>query len=755
MPAAFARTEFSSLFADAERLLQEWQRLGLLAAGDLAIDDIEFIKIDPERAERECQPPCSLDTSSTSIEWHTDPPDERSTGTLIAKLWLVLDKSTAPHLRVHSNLNVRPRGSSTPPDAEDCVVVLDPGDVLFFDLSVPHRSQDMKTRRIAAQLDVVARERNAGRANQSGGAVLAVGAAALDVEDWRSCLPRDGSALYVYALHESDGARPSAINRSCLLDHHIAHHGSNFVPRLPDVDPRYRLPSADSGGCSSHQGNGLPFGEQRQAVTAVHETDGCLDAATFLRDYVRWSRPVIMRGCNSSHQAHTRWQNASYLRTVASELKDHGGQPEANPTLGGWLASEHTAYFNTHLDDVGRDARPSTLKADLHFPPPLLGNVNAMLYHELTFWLNNGGHQSRLHVDGHDALFLQVEGRKEFVMVDPMDSHKLYMDFPRDDTGGINFGKFGESPINVRAVDLCAFPQAKYARISKLTLNAGDALYIPPMWWHVVHSLKDAPPLQHEGQPARKWNVAVAMASVFLRREAEGRVPKRIMSSAAIERRVARVRGCPELAPLKTLTLGCDPLIPADATSDDIFAPLAAHLAPVRMDCVRSPLRAALDGNDLFGYQVGLSAQYPVAEFAAHAFHRRGNVSDCQTWAPLSGHTTHWSFDDISEDALVVSGLTDEIFTGASVVQSPAAELHMRCGSLASLVEGIQAWLDMEASTSSRAFFSPQTTKCHVDSSSLDCHTDAEGPRCYAQQAERALAELISMMYAFWGVLHT
>ena len=75
--------------------------------------------------------------------------------------------------------------------------------------------------------------------------------------------------------------------------------------------------------------------------------------------------------------------------------------------------------------------------------------------------------------------------------------------------------KFGLSPINVDRVDLERFPSLVDATPQLATLSAGDAIYIPDSWWHVIRS--------HER------NVAVSLE--FSPYQGEGRHlwPKRVL----------------------------------------------------------------------------------------------------------------------------------------------------------------------------------------------------------------------------------
>ena len=54
---------------------------------------------------------------------------------------------------------------------------------------------------------------------------------------------------------------------------------------------------------------------------------------------------------------------------------------------------------------------------------------------------------------------------------------------------GLFHSKYGLSPINVDRVDLERFPSISNATTYLANLSAGDAVYIPDGWWHVVSLL--------------------------------------------------------------------------------------------------------------------------------------------------------------------------------------------------------------------------------------------------------------------------
>ena len=90
-----------------------------------------------------------------------------------------------------------------------------------------------------------------------------------------------------------------------------------------------------------------------------------------------------------------------------------------------------------------------------------------------------GNTTSSAHFDTHENLLLQVDGRKEVLLWHPNETANLYMD---------HHAKFGLSPINVDRVDLERFPSLANATTYLANISAGDAVYIPDGWWHVIRS---------------------------------------------------------------------------------------------------------------------------------------------------------------------------------------------------------------------------------------------------------------------------
>ena len=104
------------------------------------------------------------------------------------------------------------------------------------------------------------------------------------------------------------------------------------------------------------------------------------------------------------------------------------------------------------------------------------------------------------HFDTHDNIIFQIDGTKELYISHPNESQYMYMD---------HHDKYGLSPINVDRVDLQRYPAFAEAPPLYARVAAGDALFIPDGWWHLIRSHKrniavtfEMHPWDHQSQEA-------------------------------------------------------------------------------------------------------------------------------------------------------------------------------------------------------------------------------------------------------------
>ena len=118
-----------------------------------------------------------------------------------------------------------------------------------------------------------------------------------------------------------------------------------------------------------------------------------------------------------------------------------------------------------------------------HVPdlPYLAGGAEG--YRQL--WIGSGGHVVNLHFDPTHNLIAMLTGQKRVTLVPPDNMGSMYP-APLDCRLGDAIG----SQVTLLAPDFERHPRApaELAKAQVATLEAGDVLYIPPMWWHHVES---------------------------------------------------------------------------------------------------------------------------------------------------------------------------------------------------------------------------------------------------------------------------
>lgn len=93
-----------------------------------------------------------------------------------------------------------------------------------------------------------------------------------------------------------------------------------------------------------------------------------------------------------------------------------------------------------------------------------------------------GGTLYHCHYDLQPNLHVQLTGKKRFIIFPPEDWEHLYP-FP------LHHDLDRRSQVDFDNPDYAKFPRFKGATGTLVELNPGDALYIPPYWWHHVQSI--------------------------------------------------------------------------------------------------------------------------------------------------------------------------------------------------------------------------------------------------------------------------
>lgn len=220
-----------------------------------------------------------------------------------------------------------------------------------------------------------------------------------------------------------------------------------------------------------------------ESVPRVHRPDP--DA--FQRDYVQASRPVIVTGAFDHWPAVARWKDLDYLIRAAGERKAYLRvlDPSGDSSL---VQTSLASYLEELRTATGPERKPRYL-SELPLRevfPELLGDVPPTPYHfgsagDFAIMMGRTTYAPLHYHPATEAVSAQVVGTKRFVLFEPKETPDLkpcpwysnMYNFSRFDLSG------GLPPEGARILSRMKGWEA--------TLSAGEFLFIPVNWWHVVY----------------------------------------------------------------------------------------------------------------------------------------------------------------------------------------------------------------------------------------------------------------------------
>lgn len=222
----------------------------------------------------------------------------------------------------------------------------------------------------------------------------------------------------------------------------------------------------------------------------------------FHQDFVSRNRPVIITGALKGSKVLSLW-DADYFRSAigVKEVQVEVSQTNYFPSIYGQDSAQikrqtRQMSFGDCADAIslGNNAAEKfyiseelladkfpVLAADVECPAFL----DRGLHITNSFWFGSAETITPLHYDVVYNISAQVWGRKRFILFPPEQLPCLYP-FPKRS----KIAHF--SQVNIERPDLVTFPKFKKTQPMECSLEPGEMLYIPPFWWHQVHSLDAA-----------------------------------------------------------------------------------------------------------------------------------------------------------------------------------------------------------------------------------------------------------------------
>jgi hypothetical protein len=235
-----------------------------------------------------------------------------------------------------------------------------------------------------------------------------------------------------------------------------------------------------------------------------------LDRERFEREVVAAARPVVLRGLVAGWPAAQRGRESPEAICHYLIERDSGKpvdvlllRPEEkgrifyNAAMDGFNFIRNRLPLSRIIEQVVRYSQFEAPPAVAAQSAPIRGCLPRFLDEnpmplldasvEPRIWLGNRA-TVPAHFDDSNNIACVVAGRRRFTLFPPEQIANLYI-------GPIDFAPTGTpiSFVDFASPDFARFPRFRDALAHAVSaeLTPGDALYIPPLWWHHVQSLED------------------------------------------------------------------------------------------------------------------------------------------------------------------------------------------------------------------------------------------------------------------------
>lgn len=230
-------------------------------------------------------------------------------------------------------------------------------------------------------------------------------------------------------------------------------------------------------------------------IAARFPTHGAVDVRTEplrpgsdLRELVPHRRPLVLRGLAADWPASRKWSfeyladkgsgvTVSVTRSIIEQYETVRDEVDLGDYIRALVADDGRVtggYDQTYLSYSWLLKQVPELRADI----PLRELFGPRSFKFPATWIGPAGTVTGLHTDNiFPNILAQIRGRKSVVL------------FPRGTdmykTGKYEFGCW-YSAVDLQRLDFERFPRLRDATPLVAHLDEGDALFIPPRWWHFV-----------------------------------------------------------------------------------------------------------------------------------------------------------------------------------------------------------------------------------------------------------------------------
>ncbi|CAL1547398.1 unnamed protein product [Lymnaea stagnalis] len=266
--------------------------------------------------------------------------------------------------------------------------------------------------------------------------------------------------------------------------------------------------------------------EMKDWYPVIETLDAPPDSLNFHRKYVSQNRPVVIRNAVTHWPALTRWSEKYFRDTIGDATVTVAVTPngyadaiykgkfvmpeerkicmseflnvlfspeEERKSKGVFYIQKQNSNLNDEFSTLMKDVDPH-----VKFGTEAFGAEPDAV----NFWMGDERAVTSMHRDHYENLYCVVSGQKTFTLLSPTDlpfipyescNSAVYKENMQggfdivdvDENGGGNsmVSWIAVDPLNP---DLDKYPQYAHARPLTVTINPGETLYLPSLWFHHV-----------------------------------------------------------------------------------------------------------------------------------------------------------------------------------------------------------------------------------------------------------------------------
>lgn len=252
------------------------------------------------------------------------------------------------------------------------------------------------------------------------------------------------------------------------------------------------------------------------------ERRSTLSADAFQAEFKQPERPVVLSDLTRDWPAREKW-GPDYLRAIAGDRvvplydsqpsrgRKHQHAPAARLSLSEYIArlergeNDLRLFFFNFLKEI------PALTEDFSYP-----ELGLKFFRRLpVLFMGGKGARVQLHfdIDLADILLCHFGGRKRVVLFPPDQTPYLYR---------VPFSFSALFDAGIDPPDYERFPALRHARGQEALLEHGDALYIPPGYWHYIRYEDIGFSMSLRAFPRRPGNLAKMIYNLTVLRSIEG-----------------------------------------------------------------------------------------------------------------------------------------------------------------------------------------------------------------------------------------